>query len=76
MGPYIFERRITMNEEEKTLKEELKKNKNVIIAFVVGGIVGSILAKRKLRVAIKIARAEGYSTGVTDILKSILPGTK
>ena len=65
-----------MNEEEKTLKEELKKNKNVIIAFVVGGIVGSILAKRKLRVAIKIARAEGYSTGVTDILKSILPGTK
>ena len=76
MGPYIFERGITMNEEEKTLKEELKKNKNVIIAFVVGGIVGSILAKRKLRVAIKIARAEGYSTGAKDILEVLLPKTK
>ena len=76
MGPYIFERRITMNEEEKTLKEELKKNKNVIIAFVVGGIVGSILAKRDMKAAVYMARARGYSSGVSDILKAILPGNK
>ena len=37
--------------EEKTLKEELKKNKNAIIAFVAGGIVGSILANINLKVA-------------------------
>lgn len=65
-----------MNEEEKTLKEELKKNKNVIIAFVVGGIVGSIIAKRNTRVAVDMARARGYSSGVSDILKAILPETK
>ena len=65
-----------MNEEETTLKEELKKNKNVIIAFVAGGIVGSILAKRKLRASVNMARAEGYSTGASDILKAILPGNK
>lgn len=46
MGPYIlFERSSTMN-EETTFKEKLKKNKNVIIAFVAGGIIGSIIAKR------------------------------
>lgn len=62
--------------EEKSLKEELKKNKNVIIAFVAGVVVGSIIAKRNLKVAVKTARVEGYSSGVSDILKAILPGNK
>lgn len=62
--------------EEKTLKEKLKKNKNVVIAFVAGGIIGSIIANRNMKVAVKTARVEGYSSGVSDILKSILPGTK
>ena len=75
MDPYIFERSSTMN-EEKTLKEELKKNKNVVIAFVAGVVVGSIIAKRNLKGSIKMARAEGYSTGASDILKAILPGNK
>ena len=63
--------------EEKTLKEKLEKvDKKVIIAFVAGGIVGSNFAKRNLKVAVKTARAEGYSTGASDILKAILPGSK
>lgn len=64
-------------DEEKTLKEKLGKvDKKVIIAFVAGGIVGSIIAKRNLKVAVKAARVEGYSTGVSDILKAILSGNK
>lgn len=63
--------------EEKTLKEKLEKvDKKVIIAFVAGGIVGSIIAKRNLKVVVKTARVEGYSSGVSDILKAILPGNK
>lgn len=64
-------------DEEKTLKEKLEKvDKKVIIAFVAGGVVGSIIAKRNMRAAVDMARARGYNSGVSDILKAILPGNK
>lgn len=64
-------------DEEKTLKEKLGEvDKKVIIAFVAGGIVGSILAKRNTKGTIMMARAEGYSTGACNILKAILPANK
>ena len=64
-------------EKKETLKEKLEKvDKKILIAFVLGGIVGSIIAKRDMKAAVQMARARGYSSGVSDILKSILPVTK
>ena len=64
-------------EKKETLKEKLEKvDKKILIAFVAGGIVGSIIVKAHLKVGINMARAEGYNKGTGDILKALLSVNK
>lgn len=63
--------------EKETFKEKWERaDKKILIAFVAGGIVGSILVKAHLKVKIKMARAEGYNKGTGDILKALLSDNK
>lgn len=63
--------------DKKDLEEKWNSvDKKVVIALVIGGIIGAIAIKASVNVELKMASSQGYAKGAEDVIKTLLEANK